>query len=107
MRIVGTCPYCENGTMETSVCPHCWGTTVSKEALAEAKEQLQQLRKKYAAQRAHNKTLRGKARGMGGYELSKIGRIGGLLRTEIDRIENEKTKNKAVARAVGAAAGGY
>lgn len=93
--------------MGPSVCPHCWGTTVSRKALAEAKSQLAEVRKAYVSKRAANKKLRGKARGMAGYELSQIGRVGKALRAQLDAIEHEVAQNKAVARAVGAAADSF
>jgi hypothetical protein len=88
-----------------SVCPRCWGTTVSPEALAAAKLKLSCVREAYATRRAVNKKLRGRERGMGGRDLARIGEIGRALRAEIDRIEALTRTNKASAMLVGAAAG--
>lgn len=104
MKIVETCGHCEDGRIGMMVCPRCWGTTVSPETLAAAKMKLSCVREAYAAKRAANKALRGRARGMAGRDLARIGSIGHALRAEIDRIEEVARLNKAVARAVGAAA---
>lgn len=104
MQVVETCGHCDSGRIGMTTCPRCWGTTVSPEALAAVKLELDRTRKAYAAKKAANKELRGRARGMAGNQLAKIGKIGHALRAEIDRIEVEIRMNKAAARLVGAAA---
>jgi len=107
MKIVETCKHCEDGRMGFSVCPSCWGTTVSPKALAEAKAELERVRGVYAAKKAASKELRGAARGMAGHELSRIAEVGRALRAEITRIETLATMNRAAARLIGAAADSY
>ena len=100
-----TCGHCEDGQISKGVlCPCCWGTTVSPKALAEARAELDRIRLVYQTKRTANKKLRGRARGMGGYELSKVGSIGRALKAEIDRIERQVAVNRQMARMLGAAA---
>jgi len=102
---MGTCGHCVNGLIGQILCPHCWGTTVSAKALAEAKTELTRLRESYKAKRAANKALSGRARGMAGQALSKIGDVGRALGAEVERVEQRVATNKAMARMLGAAAG--
>lgn len=88
------------------VCPRCWGTTVSPEALAKAKAELERLRAAYKAKREANRSLRGRSRGMAGRELTQIGDVGRALRTEVDRIERQISVNRAMARMLVAAVNG-
>lgn len=104
MQILATCKHCEDGRLGMNVCPCCWGTTVSPDVLAKAKLKLHCVREAYEAKRKDNQRLRGRARGMGGRVLSDVGKIERALAAEIDRIETEVRKNKAVAQAIGAAA---
>lgn len=105
MKIVETCGHCEDGRIGMSVCPRCWGTTVSPKALADTKMKLSCVREAYAAKRSASKEIRGRARGQAGQDLARIGEIGRALRKEIDRIEAQIAMNKAAARLIGAAAG--
>lgn len=104
--MTGTCGHCQNGLIGQILCPHCWGTTVSAKALAEAKAELARLRESYKAKRAANKALNGRARGMAGLALSKIGDVGRALSAEVERVERQMAANRAMARMLGAAAEG-
>lgn len=99
-----TCGHCESGRIGAIVCPHCWGTTVSSKVLAQAKTELDAIRKMYAQKRDSNKSLGGRARGMAGQALSKIGAAGRELREEVDQVEREVATNKAMLRMAAAAA---
>lgn len=101
--MTGTCGHCQNGLIGQILCPHCWGTTVSAKALADAKAELTRLRESYKAKRAANKALRGRARGYAGQELAKIGSIGRALGAEVERIERQVAANKAMVRILWAA----
>ncbi len=104
MKILGTCRHCEDGRFGMTVCPSCWGTTVDPDVLDKMKIKLSCIHEAYEAKRKDNKRLRGQARGVGGQTLSKVGKIERALEAEIQRIEAKVAENKAVARAVGAAA---
>jgi hypothetical protein len=102
--MTGTCGHCVNGLIGLILCPHCWGTTVSAKSLAEAKAELARLRDAYKAKKEANKALNGRARGMAGQALSKIGDVGRALGAEVEQVERQVAANRAMARMLGAAA---
>ncbi len=104
MKIIDTCGHCEDGLISMSVCPHCWGTTVSVEALAALEAELARAQAAYETKRKANKSLRGRARGLAGNTLRKLGDVVRALEAEVERINTEVALNRTVARVVGAAA---
>lgn len=104
MKIIDTCGHCDDGLIGMSVCPHCWGTTVSVKALEALEAEQARAQAAYDAKQKANKALRGRARGMAGNTLSKLGDVVRALDAEVARIKGEIAVNKTAARVVGAAA---
>lgn len=104
MKIIDTCGHCEDGLIGMSACPHCWGTTVSVKALAALEAELVRAQASYETKRQANQKLRGRARGLAGNTLRKLGDVVRALEDEVKRINTEVTLNRTVAQAVGAAA---
>jgi len=104
MKLIDTCGHCDDGLIGMVVCPHCWGTTVSVDAFTALEAELVRAQASFEAKSKANQKLRGRARGMGGHTLSKLGTVVRALEAEVSRIQGEIDLNKATARVVGAAA---
>jgi len=104
MKLIDTCGHCDGGLIGMVVCPHCWGTTVSAKALAALEAELARAQASYDAKKLANQKLRGRARGLAGNALRKLGDVVRVLDAEVTRIKGEIATTKTAAQIVGAAA---